>query len=49
MRPDEKDGYVDGQNPKHEDQYGMRVVVEIIVGARSLSSVRVLECFHEFT
>ena len=42
MGPDEEDGYVDGEHPEHEDQHRVRVVVEIIMGARSLSDVRSL-------
>ena len=49
MGPDEEDGYVDGENPEHEDQHRVRVVVEIIMGARSLSYVRSLACPNGFT
>ena len=36
MGPDEEDGDVDGEHPEHEDQHRVGVVVEIIMGARSL-------------
>lgn len=35
VNPDDEHGHVDRQNPKHEDQHGGRVVVEIIVSARA--------------
>ena len=36
MNPHHEDRDVDRQHPEHEDEDGMCVVVEIIVGARSL-------------
>lgn len=36
MNPHHEDRDVDGQHPEHEDEDGMCVVVEIIVGARPL-------------
>ena len=35
--PDDKDGEVDGEDPEHEDEETVDVVVEVIVIARSLS------------
>ncbi len=49
MGPDEKDGYVDGEDPEHEDQHRVRVVVEIIMDARSLSYIRFLAYLNGFT
>ena len=37
MYPDDEDREIDRENPEHEDEDGMSVVVEIIVGSRSLS------------
>ena len=34
--PDDEDWYVDGEDPDHEDEDGVGVVVEIIVGSASL-------------
>ena len=34
--PDEEDGDVDGEDPYHEYEDGVCVVVEIIVGTRAL-------------
>ena len=42
MGPDQKDGYVDGKNPEHKDKHRVRVVVEIVVGAGSLFTIRLL-------
>ena len=36
MYPDDENGKVDGEDPEHEDEDGVGVVVEIIVGSRSL-------------
>ena len=47
MGPDEKDGYVDGEDPEHEDEHRMRVIVKIVVGAGSLSDVRLLAFYDE--
>lgn len=42
MGPDEKDGNVDGKDPEHEDQDRMCVIVEVIMGTRSLNSISYL-------
>jgi hypothetical protein len=33
--PDDEDWQVDGEDPKHKDQDGMCVVVEVVIGVRS--------------
>ena len=38
--PHEEDGDVDWEDPDHEDEDRVRVVVEIIVGPRALYTVR---------
>lgn len=38
MYPDYKYRKVDGKNPKHEDEDGMRVVVKIVMISRPLAS-----------
>jgi len=43
--PDDEDGEVDGENPEHEDQETVDVVVEVVVVARSLGEcVRFFVC-----
>ena len=39
--PDEEDGDVDGEDPDHEDEDRMRIVVEIIVGPGALFTTRI--------
>lgn len=34
--PHDEDGDVDGEDPEHEDEQGVRVVVEVIIGAGPL-------------
>ena len=34
--PNDEDGEVDGENPEHEDEEGVRVVVEVVVGSGAL-------------
>lgn len=37
VNPDDEDGKVDGEDPQHEDEETVDVVVEVVVVARSLS------------
>jgi hypothetical protein len=42
MYPNHEDGDVDGEDAKHEDEDGVGVIVEIMMGPRTLSNVRIL-------
>ena len=36
MCPDQKNQYIDGQNPQHKNEDGVGVVAEVGMGSRSL-------------
>lgn len=40
--PDHEDGEVDGEDAEHEDEDGVGVVVEIMMGPRTLLILRIL-------
>lgn len=46
MYPNHKDGDVDREHAEHEDEDGMRVVVEIMMDPRTLFKVRNLACWR---